>query len=93
VAAAPAQPEPQPAQASATDAAVPGFSEPQQTGFVTASLLNCRTAPAEQAEPVRILRRGDSVEVLALEPEWASISHRGRQCWASTRYLSAQQPL
>jgi hypothetical protein len=84
------QPQPEP---RATDAAVTGFSEPQQTGFVTASLLNCRTAPAEQAEPVRILRRGDSVEVLAIEPEWASISHRGRQCWASTRYLSAQQPL
>lgn len=88
------QPEPQsPAQPPATDAAVMGFSEPQQTGFVTASLLNCRTAPAEQAESVRILRRGDSVQVLALEPDWASISHRGRQCWASSRYLSAQQPL
>ncbi len=70
-----------------------GVSQPKETGFVTASLLNCRTAPAEQAEPVRILERGEPVEVLALEPAWASISHEGRQCWASTRYLSADQPL
>jgi hypothetical protein len=82
-----------PAAAPAPGAAAASLARPEETGFVTASLLNCRTAPAEQAEPVRILPRGEPVRVLALEPAWASISHRGRQCWASTRYLSAQQPL
>jgi fused signal recognition particle receptor len=69
------------------------MSQPLQTGFVTASLLNCRTSPAEQAKSVRRLPRGEPVEILALEPAWASISHRGRQCWASTRYISTEQPL
>ena len=63
------------------------------SGFVSASLLNCRTAPAEQSRPVRTLSRGDEVQILALEPGWLSISHRGRQCWASSRYITANQPL
>jgi hypothetical protein len=82
-----------PQEAPADEAPPARLAQPKETGFVTASLLNCRTAPAEQAEPVRILSRGDSVRVLAVEAPWASVSHRGRQCWASTRYISAEQPL
>jgi hypothetical protein len=92
----PAPSEAQAGAATQPQSAAPApvtLSRPEETGFVTASLLNCRTAPAEQAEPVRILQRGETVRVLALEPAWASVSHRGRQCWASTRYLSAEQPL
>lgn len=95
----PAPPAPAPAQEAVApetptaEAARIAMSRPEETGFVTASLLNCRSAPAEQADPVRILPRGEPVRVLALEPAWASVSHRGRQCWASTRYLSAEQPL
>jgi hypothetical protein len=90
----PAPPQEAPrAQAQNPQPSEAGLSLPKETGFVTASLLNCRSAPAEQAEPVRILPRGETVRILALEPAWASISHRGRQCWASTRYLSAAEPL
>ena len=78
-----------------TDAelAGPTLPQPLETGFVTASLLNCRTSPAEQARTVRRLRRGEPVQILAVEPAWASVSHRGRQCWASTRYISVEEPL
>jgi hypothetical protein len=69
------------------------LSSAEEIGYVTASLLNCRSAPAEQSRPVRILSRGEAVRILALERSWASVSHRGRQCWTSTRYLSAQRPL
>jgi hypothetical protein len=82
-----------PAAREQSGQAAAALTRSEETGFVTASLLNCRTAPAEQAAPVRILPRGEPVRVLALEPAWASVSHRGRQCWASTRYLSAEQPL
>ena len=68
-------------------------AEADSKGFVTASLLNCRSSPAEQAKPVRRLRRGEPVQVLAMEPAWASVSHNGRQCWASSRYISEQEPL
>jgi hypothetical protein len=68
-------------------------AEAEAKGFVTASLLNCRSSPAEEAKPVRRLRRGEPVQVLAMEPAWASVSHKGRQCWASSRYISEQEPL
>ncbi|HEX8216554.1 MAG TPA: SH3 domain-containing protein, partial [Allosphingosinicella sp.] len=61
--------------------------------FVTARLLRCRSAPARQARPVRTFRRGTRVDMLALDGDWASISHRGRQCWVAARYLSTERPL
>ena len=63
------------------------------TAFVTASLLNCRAAPVENAATVRKLTRGAAVQLLSAEPGWASVAHRGRQCWVSARYLSAIRPL
>lgn len=60
--------------------------------YVTASLLSCRSAPAEQGERLRNLSRGDEVELIARASPWASISYRGRQCWALERYLSPTQP-
>ena len=68
-------------------------AEAEAKRFVTASLLNCRSSPDEEAKPVRRLRRGETVQVLAMEPSWASVSHKGRQCWASTRYISEYKPL
>jgi hypothetical protein len=68
-------------------------AEAEAKRFVTASLLNCRSSPAEEAKPVRRLPRGEPVQVLAMEPAWASVSHKGRQCWASSRYISEQEPL
>ena len=62
-------------------------------GFVTASLLNCRAAPARQARLVRRLGRGEEIAILASDANWASISVEGRQCWVLARYISAARPL
>jgi uncharacterized protein YraI len=59
---------------------------------VTASLLNCRSAPALQARPVRRLARGDAIDIIALDGEWASIAAEGEQCWVLTRYISTARP-
>lgn len=69
--------------------AVPGGSAP---AFVTASILNCRAAPARESAAVMVLARGNPVQVLAYEGEWASLVLDGRQCWAIARYLSVAQP-
>jgi hypothetical protein len=61
--------------------------------FVSASVLSCRAAPARQARRVRNLGRGDAVRILAREGEWVSIDHRGAQCWALARFVSAEKPL
>jgi hypothetical protein len=71
--------------------AAPGGDE--ETTFITASLLSCRTAPAREARRVKNLARGDRVRVLAHDGDWVSLSHRGRQCWALRRYTSAERPL
>lgn len=84
---------PSPAEGNANVAA-PEESWPDgQPAYVTASVLNCRSAPAEEAPPLDRLVRGDQVIVLARDAEWASLSHQGGQCWALVRYLALQPPL
>ena len=61
--------------------------------FVTASLLNCRAVPTNDGETVRRLQRGDAVKVLGADPDWVSVSHQGRQCWASREWISTVKPL
>ncbi len=68
-------------------------AQKRETAFVAASFLQCRSAPVRQAPAVRKLARGDALEVLTRIPEWASVSHRGRQCWVSDRFLSPVEPL
>ncbi|MDP8913369.1 MAG: SH3 domain-containing protein [Pseudomonadota bacterium] len=65
----------------------------REQAFVTASVLQCRSAPVHQSPAVRKLVRGAEVQILAHEGAWASVAHKGRQCWAAARFLSAAQPL
>jgi hypothetical protein len=62
------------------------------TAYVTASVLNCRSAPAVQAQAVDRLVRGDAVRLIAPDGNWVSLSHEGRQCWALLRYFSLSRP-
>jgi Bacterial SH3 domain len=66
---------------------------PGQPSFVTASVLNCRSAPAREGEPVQVLMRGDPVQLLARDGEWVSLVHEGGQCWAQVRYFSVERPI
>jgi len=76
---------------SAQSAAIgPGSGVP---AFVTASALNCRAAPALEAESLEVLTRGDPVLLLARDGEWASVVREGGQCWALLRYLSRERPI
>ena len=68
----------------------PGSNLP---AFVTASALNCRAAPAREAESVKVLTRGDPVLLLARDGEWVSLVHEGGQCWALVRYFSVEPPV
>jgi hypothetical protein len=68
----------------------PGAGQP---AYVTASLLNCRSAPAREAESLKVLVRGDLVRLLARDGEWVSLEYEGGQCWALIRYFSLDQPI
>lgn len=74
-------------------APVPRRPTPGVAAYVTASVLNCRSAPATQAPTVKRLVRGDNVIVTARDQNWVSLSHEGRQCWAFLRYFSLTRPL
>lgn len=84
------RPSQEPVQAQEAAAEAPPRALP---GYVTASLLNCRTSPTEDAETVRRLARGEPLSVLESTMGWASVNHRGRQCWALARYIAVEQPL
>lgn len=92
-------PHPQPSGAVGAHEAAVAASESAsapaiagQPAYVTVRLLSCRASSVLQARPVRILARGDQVQVLAREPGWASVTVDGRQCWVVDRYLSSVPP-
>jgi hypothetical protein len=60
--------------------------------YVAARALACRDSPSLEGQRVRTLARGDAVTLLAQEGDWASLSHRGRQCWALGSLLSPVPP-
>ncbi len=64
----------------------------REQAFVTASVLQCRSAPVNRSPAVRKLVRGAEVQILARDGAWISVAHKGRQCWAAARFLSAAQP-
>lgn len=74
-------------------AAAPLGRDREQVAFVTASLLNCRSAPARQSDSLSVMRRGDAVSLLARDGDWISVANEGGQCWVLARYLSLQPPL
>jgi hypothetical protein len=96
------RPGPAPAVAEAVTSTTPVLA-PQRTdpprgrdldsAFITASIVNCRAGPAQQAPPVRRIVRGERVDVLALDQNWVSVAYRGGQCWVLARYISSIEPL
>lgn len=63
-----------------------------QLAFVTAHVLNCRSAPAQQANSVKVLRRGERIRLIARDGDWVSLVDGG-QCWALARYFSLEPPI
>jgi hypothetical protein len=75
------------------DRGVPIGPNQGEAAFVTASQLNCRDAPAREAEPVALMTRGDPVRLLERDGEWVSLVYRGGQCWALYRFFSVERPI
>jgi hypothetical protein len=90
------QPASKPAPAPAPvpkQAPAPAPAQLGKPAYVAASILHCRASPAEEAESVRKLSRGDEVRVLTNVPEWLSVTYDGGQCWLAARYVSPVKPL
>jgi hypothetical protein len=88
---APAQPglkasQPKSGQAVKSPAAKPDAD--RGGGAVTASLLNCRAGPSEQAPVLRRLERGAPVRVLASRSEWLGVLHGQQRCWVRKVHIA-----
>lgn len=84
-----ASPATPPAPSPVVSASAPG----DDRAYVTASLLNCRAVPNDDAATVRRLQRGATVQVLGVDPGWINISHGGQRCWAAAEHISAVRPV
>jgi uncharacterized protein YgiM (DUF1202 family) len=80
-----ATPAPAPAPA-------PRAGQAAERAFVAVRLLNCRASPELRSRSLRVLPRGEAVQVLGREPGWASVASDGRQCWVVDRYISDEAP-
>ncbi len=87
--------------ASVPTAVAPPTAKPQvpawkvaagRTAYVTADLLKCRATPGNDADTIRRLSRGASVQVLGTSTGWVSVVHRGEQCWVSAQHVSMKRP-
>lgn len=91
-------PEPTEAPVEAEEAAPEPTTEPTpeptavDTRFVTAG-LNVRTGPGTDAEVVTVLERGAEVDITgAAEDGFSQILLDGEVYWASSQYLSEEEP-
>ena len=62
------------------------------TVYVTASTLNCRTAPSMESGILRTVSRGTKLERSLDEGEWSEVTVNGIKCYVASRYLSADMP-
>lgn len=70
-----------------TEAAAPAPAT--QTYTCTAAVLNVRSQPNTSCAVLGALRKGQTVEVLGTEGDFARIDYRGRTGYVSTRYLQS----
>lgn len=68
---------------------VAGEANAGERMYVSASTLNCRSAPSASAEVIAKLNRAAAVTVRQRQASWAEIDHKGTICWASSRYLTS----
>ena len=64
-----------------------------ETMYVTASQLNVRAEPSLKADVEFRFDRGDGLEVVAIEGEWAQITIAGDTLYAALEYLSDVPPM
>lgn len=62
------------------------------TVYVTASTLNCRTAPSAESNITDKVLRGTKLERISNEGEWSIVTVNGTRCYVASRYLSADAP-
>jgi hypothetical protein len=64
-----------------------------QVATVTASELNVRSGPGTNFPATFVLRRGDRVEIIRRQGNWAFVvGERGGEGWVFAQYLSASRP-
>ncbi len=70
-----------------------GMAQPQPgPGRVEgAEALNVRSAPGLDSDTVGSLRRGEAVEVRAVEGKWARIKYRDGEGWVFARFIASQE--
>ncbi len=59
---------------------------------VTAGLLNCRSTASNNADTLRRIGRGATVQVLAITPGWVNVSHQGERCWVAEQHVRPASP-
>jgi hypothetical protein len=63
-----------------------------QVAQVTATRLNCRTAPSPGAEVLVVTLRTEKVELLEQNGSWRRVRARGKACWVSSEFLEPVVP-
>lgn len=72
--------------------ALPGAAQAAMY-YVDANRLNCREAPRTNAPVVQVLNRGQRVDALTFQSDWAKVApDDASACWASSRYLATTPP-
>lgn len=71
--------------------AMPAYASPQ-TGVVTASALNVRTAPSTDASTLGLLPYGTSVQLVERVGEWYKINFQNQAGYIFGTYVSVKEP-
>lgn len=64
----------------------------KKVGYITASALNLRSGPSTDHNTMKVLEKGESVEILEKQGEWLKASYGNLIGWVLAAYVGDSQP-
>ncbi len=79
-------------EASVTTETAPEFQKVNETVYITGSGVNVRTQPSVSSQIAATLNQGAALERTGFSESWSRVIYENKECYVSSKYLSADKP-
>lgn len=79
-------------EASVTTETAPEFQKVNETVYITGSGVNVRTQPSVSSQIAATLNQGAALERTGYSENWSRVIYENKECYVSSKYLSADKP-
>ncbi|WP_242974294.1 N-acetylmuramoyl-L-alanine amidase [Lacrimispora amygdalina] len=79
-------------EATVTTETAPEFQKVNETVYITGSGVNVRTQPSVSSQIAATLNQGAALERTGYSESWSRVIYENKECYVSSKYLSADKP-